>query len=341
MESILLKLSDSVSGAQTLEELTRPLLEMLHAVTGLESTYLTSIDLEKGLQHILYARNTSSTFAIPEGLTVDWNDTLCKRALDENRGFTNEVSDCWGDSDAARALGIQTYLSTPIRTGGGNLYGTLCAASASRREVTPDIRKIIDLFARLIAQHVERESLLNKLREANIELSAMALTDPLTSLPNRRALLDELARMFAIAQRETRSVLIAFLDLDGFKQINDTWGHDAGDALLQTIAQQLAQQRRAGDFIARVGGDEFVAVGVGPRPGEQADDAAEAFGLRLFERTRATVGAGKVQFDYAGASVGAIAIDPAAATISEALSQADSAMYKVKQRRARRTPSAC
>ncbi|MBB5193345.1 diguanylate cyclase [Silvimonas terrae] len=336
MDSILLKLSDSVSGAQTLEELTRPLLEMLHAVTGLESTYLTSIDLDQGLQHILYSRNASTTFAIPEGLTVEWNDTLCKRALDENRGFTNEVDDCWGDSDAARALGIQTYLSTPIFTGTGNLYGTLCAASATRRDVSVDTRKIIDLFARLIAQHVERESLLTRLREANIELSAMALTDPLTSLPNRRALLDELGRMFAVAQRETRSVLIAFLDLDGFKQVNDTWGHEAGDVLLQTIARQLAQQRRAGDFIARVGGDEFVAVGVGPQQGESASDAAQAFGLRLFEKTRATVAAGAAQFDYAGASVGAIAIDPAAATVSEALSQADSAMYKVKQHRARR-----
>ena len=136
MSELLDHLSESVTSARSVEELTRPLLEMLEAVTGLESTYLTSIDEIRGVQHVLYARN-SSAMQIPEGLTVPWNDTLCKRALEEGRAFTDDVPACWGDSQAARDLGIRTYVSKPVRMGNGALYGTLCAASTQRRPGVP------------------------------------------------------------------------------------------------------------------------------------------------------------------------------------------------------------
>jgi diguanylate cyclase len=70
-------LAVSVARARTLEELVRPLLEMLEAITGLESTYLTTIDEEAGVQHVLFARNTH-TLQIPEGMSVPWKSTLCK-----------------------------------------------------------------------------------------------------------------------------------------------------------------------------------------------------------------------------------------------------------------------
>jgi diguanylate cyclase len=80
MDSLIEQISDSVSSAKTLEDLARPMLEMLEVVTGLESTYLTTIDLDKGLQHILFARNVRQ-LTIPEGLSVPWADTLCRSAL--------------------------------------------------------------------------------------------------------------------------------------------------------------------------------------------------------------------------------------------------------------------
>ena len=75
MDTILQALSVQVTEARDLESLTRPLLEMLETVTGLESTYLTQIDLEQSAQHILYARY-SAALQIPEGVSVDWSDTL-------------------------------------------------------------------------------------------------------------------------------------------------------------------------------------------------------------------------------------------------------------------------
>src|SRR5690606_23616043 len=107
------QLAAALAAAQTTEQLARPLLQLLEHVTGLESTYLTRVDEAAGQQLVLFAHNSKS-MQIPEGLTVPWGDTLCKRALDEGRPFTTSVADHWGDSEAAKALKICTYTSTPI-----------------------------------------------------------------------------------------------------------------------------------------------------------------------------------------------------------------------------------
>ncbi|WP_270689538.1 GGDEF domain-containing protein [Aeromonas sp. D3] len=333
MDTILQALSVQVTEARDLESLTRPLLEMLETVTGLESTYLTQIDLEQSAQHILYARN-SAALQIPEGVSVDWSDTLCRRALDEGRLYAADVADRWGDSAAARAMGIRTYMSSPVRTSSGSLYGTLCGASAEHKPLVTGSEHLIAFFARLIAEHVEREQLLQQLQQANNELSRQALSDPLTGLPNRRALMLELHRLFSLLKRTGHPLLISFIDLDGFKAINDTLGHDAGDLLLQTMAQQLAGALRSGDLLARVGGDEFVAVGMGPLSGEETVEAAvHCFQRRLFEQSQVQLPLASQVLNYPGASVGVVAVDPASISIDDALRQADACMYAVKRQR--------
>ena len=333
MDTILQALSVQVTAARDLESLTRPLLEMLETVTGLESTYLTQIDLEQSAQHILYARN-SAALQIPEGGSVDWSDTLCRRALDEGRLYAADVADRWGDSAAARAMGIRTYMSSPVRTSSGSLYGTLCGASAEHKPLVTGSEHLIAFFARLIAEHVEREQLLQQLQQANNELSRQALSDPLTGLPNRRALMLELHRLFSLLKRTGHPLLFSFLDLDGFKAINDTHGHDAGDLLLQTMAQQLAGALRSGDLLARVGGDEFVAVGMGPLSGEETVEAAvHCFQRRLFEQSQVQLPLASQVLNYPGASVGVVAVDPASISIDDALRQADACMYAVKRQR--------
>lgn len=333
MDTILQALSVQVTEARDLESLTRPLLEMLETVTGLESTYLTQIDLEQSAQHILYARN-SAALQIPEGVSVDWSDTLCRRALDEGRLYAADVADRWGDSAAARAMGIRTYMSSPVRTSSGSLYGTLCGASAEHKPLVTGSEHLIAFFARLIAEHVEREQLLQQLQQANNELSRQALSDPLTGLPNRRALMLELHRLFSLLKRTGHPLLISFIDLDGFKAINDTHGHDAGDLLLQTMAQQLAGALRSGDLLARVGGDEFVAVGMGPLSGEETVEAAvHCFQRRLFEQSQVQLPLASQVLNYPGASVGVVAVDPASISIDDALRQADACMYAVKRQR--------
>lgn len=324
MEQLLNRLAESVSGANDLESLTRPLLELLETVTGMESTYLTTIDQDQGVQHVLYSRNTQH-MQIPEGLDVPWGDTLCKRALDEGRAYTDNVADCWGDSAAARELGIQTYLSQPVRHLDGGLFGTLCAASGSRVPVSPETVKVLGMFAKLIAHQVERESLVDHLRRSNQELASHALVDPLTGVANRRALEQELQRRLAQAQREGTTLLVAFIDLDGFKAINDQHGHETGDRFLSQVARRLADGLRSSDLVARYGGDEFVVVA----PTAVGEDLRG----RLEELIRGRYVSAGVPIDYAGASVGVEESRVGDIDADALLKRADTKMYEVKKER--------
>lgn len=323
------KLADSVNQASTLEELVRPLLELLQTVTGMESTYLTTIDLEAGLQHVLYARNTRR-MRIDEGLTVPWGDTLCRRALEEQRTFTDDVGSCWGDSAAAAELGIATYVSTQVRTCDGALYGTLCAASDERKPQPPGAAAVLEMFSRLIAQQVDRERLMRDLRQANATLSLSARTDATTRLPNRRALMEELQARLARIDASS-ALLVLFIDLDGFKAINDTHGHEAGDRFLVAIGERLRGALREGDFAGRLGGDEFLVLSSVRR--EELDSATKAITERMQAVIAGHYAMGQVALDYAGASIGVAAAGPGETDAEAVLARADAAMYAVKRQR--------
>ncbi len=97
-----------------------------------------------------------------------------------------------------------------------------------------------------------------QLAAKNRELEAIALHDVLTGLPNRRLLMDRLASAIANARRHKQTMAVLFLDLDGFKAINDTFGHDVGDGVLRIVADRLVATVRQVDTVARLGGDEFI-----------------------------------------------------------------------------------
>ncbi|RDV00863.1 GGDEF domain-containing protein [Trinickia dinghuensis] len=330
MEAMLEKLSATVAAADTLDALTRPLLEMLQAVTGLESTYLTSIDLERAVQSIMISHNTGQ-LQMPEGLTVPWSDTLCKRCLEQGLPVVSNVAEVWGDSQAAAALGIQTYASAPVRDSDGQVIGTLCAASQRSRKLGPRARSTLNLFSKLIAQHIERERLLEALRRANERLTRHALTDSLTELPNRRALRDELGRLLARAAREGSSVVVGIFDLDGFKEVNDQHGHLMGDVLLRECALRLSRVARDSDMLARIGGDEFAVVGPGPAEELEAEHAAASLAIRAAETTAGIYSLDGAHVAFQGVSAGVVAVR--VATVDEALELADAAMYRAKRSR--------
>lgn len=339
MDQILSLLSDTIPKAQTLEQLTRPLLALLSQITGMESTYLTTIDTDEGVQRVEFARNVGD-MVIPEGLVVPWTDTLCKRALDENRMYSDNVAECWSDSVAAAALGIRTYVSAPIRSQDGQVLGTVCAASSDQVARSPEVEPLLMLLSGLLGYSLERGLLVERLQAANAELTKLALTDPLTGLSNRRAILDDAARLFALAQRENKYVLMGVIDMDGFKFINDTRGHQAGDQLLRGVATQLQHGLRTSDIIGRTGGDEFIVIALGT-PSEHLDPAkdmrhaAELLQDRLSKATigRYELGHGLGDIRYTGASVGVVAVIPGSMTVDEATKLADREMYKVKQQR--------
>jgi diguanylate cyclase (GGDEF)-like protein len=119
-----------------------------------------------------------------------------------------------------------------------------------RKEVEKDLRRAMD---RLQTQLIEIGVLQSQLRE-------QAIRDALTNLFNRRYLEETLERELARATRESYPLCVIMMDLDYFKDINDTYGHEAGDVVLKTLAETVIKQSRHGDFVCRFGGEEFVLV---------------------------------------------------------------------------------
>ncbi|MEG1212404.1 MAG: sensor domain-containing diguanylate cyclase [Leclercia sp.] len=333
---ILARVSETLTTEQSLESLVRQLLEMLEVVTDMESTYLTKVDISARLQHILYARN-SKQMHIPEGLSVPWGETLCKRAIDSSCFFSNRVAERWADCDAAKALGITTYMSIPVHLADGSLYGTLCATSTRKQNLSERGEHVFKLFAGLIAQYIEKESLLSQLREANAALTAWSYTDALTGLPNRRAIFDNLTTLFSLARHLNRNAIIAYIDLDDFKLINDRLGHEAGDQFLIEVGKRLNDGRGDDDIVGRLGGDEFLVACLAQDPQSGTNTPLTLLKTQLSAQIAGEYWLGDVQIVYPGASLGVIEVDPTAFDADSALREADAAMYSDKKGK-RKTP---
>ena len=171
------------------------------------------------------------------------------------------------------------------------------------------------------------------LRRANEEIEHLAFYDPLTSLPNRRLLLDRLGQAPVLSQRSGKVGALLFLDLDHFKDLNDTLGHEVGDELLQAVAQRLLANVRVADTVARLGGDEFVVMLSDLSTSTQE---AAALAQRIGEKILRGLSEPYVLRGHThqgAASIGATLFGASAQSASELLRQADIAMYQVKARR--------
>ena len=121
-------------------------------------------------------------------------------------------------------------------------------------------------------------NLMTRLKQTNEQILHLAHHDALTALPNRTLFYDRLNQAMTRARRDKESIAVLFLDLDGFKLINDTLGHDAGDVLLQEVAKRIVACVRDSDTVARVGGDEFTVILCNVRTSTSVDRVAKIIG---------------------------------------------------------------
>jgi diguanylate cyclase (GGDEF)-like protein/PAS domain S-box-containing protein len=167
-------------------------------------------------------------------------------------------------------------------------------------------------------------------KQAEQQIHQLAFYDPLTELPNRRLLLDRLHQEFAIGARTGQHGAILFLDLDNFKTLNDTKGHDIGDMLLVEVAQRLKACVRDGDTVARLGGDEFVVVLESLSPvAEEAANQAE----QVAEKIHGVLNQPYTLRDHAyhtTPSIGIVLFRGHQDSLDNLLKYADTAMYQAK-----------
>jgi diguanylate cyclase (GGDEF)-like protein len=229
----------------------------------------------------------------------------------------------------AQASGVQQILAKPA-----DPQEILRAVSdALRRPTTPSRlpqtgqlqREHLQLLADKLYQKV------SELEKANDRLRNLSLTDELTGLNNRRGFMILATGLLKFARRAAHPLSLLYIDLDSLKQINDSYGHAAGDMVINHFAQMLTETFRESDVIARMGGDEFVVLTIDAAETDLASVKARLQNHVDIYNLRSTRG-------YLAFSMGVISVDiDSKLTMEELLSQADAAMYRHKQNRRRVT----
>jgi diguanylate cyclase (GGDEF)-like protein/PAS domain S-box-containing protein len=214
-------------------------------------------------------------------------------------------------------VGLRACWSTPIKSKDGRVIGTFAFYFRECRAPSRWHQRIVDACVHLGALAIER-------KEARAQIARLAYYDMLTGLPNRTHLRDLIAEAIK-ACPAGKQVALAFLDVDNFKDVNDTLGHSAGDELLVQFAQCLRAQIQPGDMLGRLGGDEFVIV----LPNRDAAGAA-LVASRITGALTAPLWIGSRQVPMS-ASIGISIYPDNAIDIDALIQQADAAMYQAKQ----------
>ena len=168
---------------------------------------------------------------------------------------------------------------------------------------------------------------ITELKRYQEQVESMAFRDGLTGLPNRTLLLDRIHQALPLSERTHRELAVCFIDLDGFKEINDRFGHDAGDRLLQAVAVRMQACLRGNDTVARLGGDEFVLV----LSQLHSREECRAILDRVLEFVREPVAVTADQFAAVSASIGVALCPEDGAEPELLLARADAAMYAAKR----------
>jgi diguanylate cyclase (GGDEF)-like protein len=323
--SILEMIATGSSRGDALSEICRM---VQHQIPGARCTVLLVDETGSTLHHGAAPSFPESFTREIDGLPVGEGSTICGSAA--ARGETVAVPDMVEDGleprlrELAREHGIYGAWSTPILSSvEQRVLGTFATYLEDRRLPTPEEEACVESVLHLAAIAVERT-------QFEDQLAHQAHHDPLTGLPNRTLFGELLEHSLRRAQRSGSAVAVLFMDLDRFKVVNDSLGHDAGDELLEALGARLAGVLRPGDVVARFGGDEFTVLCEDLEPGV-ADRQAIGVAERLIDATRAPFRIGAEE-QFVSASVG-IAISLSGTDRPEALIRdADAAMYRAKER---------
>ena len=195
--------------------------------------------------------------ALPEGNGLSGRAFRAGKACIANDYFAENSSPIF--RTAARLQGALSGASFPLFNG-GKAVGVMLFVSTEKNTFTPEFVDLLDRLTANISFALENFSRADEKRKADQRIEYLASHDSLTGLPNREMFNGFLRHAIESAKRHTRKFSVLFIDLDRFKIINDSLGHDAGDTLLVEVGNRLRRGLRSSDVVARLGGDEFVVI---------------------------------------------------------------------------------
>ena len=308
------------------------LLRIFH----LEGLHRMRDSLRTSQQALAELRIAATAFEAQEGMVIADRDCLIVRV---NQSFTNITG-----YSAEEAVGRKTNLLKSGRqddafyaamwesiVSSGNWHGEIWNRRKNG-EVYPEWLTITAVRSDdgEIANYVGTMTDITASKAAEEQIQHLAFYDPLTLLPNRRLLHDRLRQCLAASIRTGREGALLFIDLDNFKTLNDTKGHDSGDLLLQQVAPRLSACIREGDTVARLGGDEFVVMLTDLSANiEEAGAQTKVVGDKILAALNLPYRLAGSEY-HGTSSIGATLFRPPDKTVDELLKRADLAMYQAK-----------
>ena len=314
------------------EESFDRLTRLAAKLTGAPVTFVSLVDADRDFYKSAYGLGE------PLGTTRELTGrTFCHFSLASGEALVLEdvtQVPVFRDVPTVHSLGIRAYVGIPLRTDDGQVLGSFCAVDFQPKQWSEqDVEVLVELAHSALREVRLRKALLHadalnqqllaqleKVDELNRALSEMATTDALTGLRNRRALNHSLQLELAIVERRSTPLSLLMLDVDHFKRINDTHGHEAGDKVLRAIAQLLSGCARVIDIVARVGGEEFAVI----LPNTDAQGA-----LVIAERMRTAVAAADWLGHPTTISIGAATLQ-GEEDAARLYARADAALYAAK-----------
>jgi diguanylate cyclase (GGDEF)-like protein len=323
----LLGAADQLNSAIDPEEVLRGVVAIAADLVGVQRAGIVTNEGDHALRRYTLTDGVWSA----EETRLSLDDSIGGRVIRDGRPYrTDDLPGAPVAFYPASAKGVPiTALSVPIIGRDAHILGALnLFERRDGRDFSKDDERLAEGIAHYAAAALERASLIQELRQREERLRDLTITDPLTGLGNRTLFLDRLRRALTGARRHSSGVGVLFLDLDGFKIVNDSLGHPRGDALLRRIGQRLLTRQRKKDTVARFGGDEFAVLLEDLTDVSEACDVAQ----RLIDELRKPLRTGHRRL-FASASVGiAYRCSPIGRCLPEDLIQeADIALYRAKE----------
>jgi diguanylate cyclase (GGDEF)-like protein len=300
------------------EEASAAVLAYLNTSLPLGFWSVTRYDGERQV----YLSAVGDAYDIAVGDATQWSETMCQYAV---AGVAPEIAPdamavpTYAAAPAAAEMAVGAFVGVPIRRGNGELFGTLCGINPTPKPAEfAEHAQLLRLLSSLLSMVLDADRAQTD-AEAAVELSAaLAETDTMTGLLNRRGWDRVLSLEQELGRRFGDPCTLLVLDLDGLKHINDTLGHGAGDNYICRTADVVRTVIRDTDIAARLGGDEFGIVAT-----ETGDGAGAALERRLADALRAA---------HVECSIGRAQLSSKRA-VGETWQLADERMYEAKRRR--------
>ncbi|MGM0533974.1 MAG: EAL domain-containing protein [Campylobacterota bacterium] len=289
-------------------------LDIEYAFVGKLSSGKNGVSVQAGW----HAKGPMETFY------YDLEPTPCKNVIaNDHAMYASGVSELFPDDKLLHKMGIEAYAGSALFDKELEPMGIVVALSTTPFENPHLIATMLDLFVTSISA----EMLRGEDEKQRDDLQEIAYYDPLTKLPNRLLLRQEIAKAKNRLHQTGKKMAVCMLDLDGFKEVNDTFGHEAGDAVLVEASNRISRGLRSDDVVSRIGGDEFVIVLTALYG---ADEAAKTL-MRLLQDISAAYSFETQKITSISASIGVSIYPDDNVDDDLLLRHADQAMYRAKE----------